>query len=363
MRIRRASIASVTGSMPGRAENALGGWVERHGLLLRIFDDEGRVGRGEASPLPDYSPDTVEQARAELSKCPWEALPEIDESGPVAVQVRHAVDQVGAAVPSARFAVETALLDLVGQRMGRPISAFLSREGTVRPVPLATVVDVTEPTEAVARARAALDRGVRTFKVKIGRPDAFDQELELLRVLRGELGRVNLRVDANGALPEDDLEDALHALADVGTELVEEPTAAAALARLERSPVPIALDESLQGPEGDSVLSGLAQRGLLGAVVLKPTALGGLLRCAEIARHARAAGVAAVVSHTLDGPIALAAAAALAVALPEPRRAAGLDRHPGLDAWPEIDLPILAGGRIEPSELPGLGLTSIPVAA
>ncbi|HEX6239392.1 MAG TPA: O-succinylbenzoate synthase, partial [Polyangiales bacterium] len=41
-----------------------------------------------------------------------------------------------------------------------------------------------------------------------------------------------------------------------------------------------------------------------------------------------------VVTHLFDGPIALAAASVLALALQSPRLAAGLAPHAGLAAWP-----------------------------
>ena len=35
-------------------------WSERKTLLVVVEDAEGRVGLGEAAPLPDYSPDTLD---------------------------------------------------------------------------------------------------------------------------------------------------------------------------------------------------------------------------------------------------------------------------------------------------------------
>ncbi len=86
-------------------------------------------------------------------------------------------------------------------------------------------------------------------------------------------------------------------------------------------------------------------------------ALGGLTRCLSLARSARERGIAVVVSHLLDGPIALAAAAALALAVGSPERAAGLEPHVGLAAWPALPLPAFTSAHILRRDAPGLELS------
>ncbi len=355
MKITRSTVSTVKGAMPEPGGNARAMWTERRGLHLRLMDGEGRVGHGEASPLPGYSPDDVDRARAALAGRPWEALPEIDEDAPISVQLAHVLARVDVRIPSARFAVETAILDLVAQRRGRPLWTLLADTDSARPVPLVATPSEAEPRDVLTAARAAHARGIDTIKLKVGRPGRFSEELDLIRVLSREL-EVTIRVDANRSFPTTELPRMLDELAEVGVSLCEEPSTFDAVIRLSDSPLPLAFDESLVGPEGDTRVSSLGEKGLLGGVVLKPTTLGGLFRCKEIARRARAAKAPAIVSHTIDGPIALMASAALAVTLPEPRLPAGLDLHPGLGVWPETELPMIGKRCVEPSSAPGLGL-------
>ncbi len=356
MKISRSTVSTVKGSMPNPGGNARAMWTERRGLLLRLMDDDGRVGHGEASPLPGYSPDDIDAARAVLGKRPWEVLPEIDEEAPLGAQLGHVLGNIDARVPSARFAVETAILDLVAQRKKRPLWTLLTDSDTAKPVPLVVTLTAADARDILPAARAAHARGIDTLKLKVGRPDRFAEELDSIRVLQREL-EMTIRVDANGTFEARELPKRLDKLASVGVSLCEEPSTFDAVIRLKKTPLPLAFDESLIGPEGDARLSSLGNRGLLGAVVLKPMTLGGLLRARELARRARAAGAPAIVSHTLDGPIALTAAAALAVTLPEPRLAAGLGRHPGLGAWPEVELPALGKRTVLPVDGEGLGLS------
>jgi L-alanine-DL-glutamate epimerase-like enolase superfamily enzyme len=66
------------------------------------------------------------------------------------------------------------------------------------------------------------------------------------------------------------------------------------------------------------------------ALVLKPTLLGGLSPCQKLASAAAEAGIASVVSHTLEGPLGAMGAAVLALSLGPGRPADGLSPHAGL---------------------------------
>ncbi|MBW2464296.1 MAG: hypothetical protein JRH11_21785 [Deltaproteobacteria bacterium] len=356
MKITRANVSTVSGTMPAVSGNARALWTERFGLHLRLMDEDGRVGHGEASPLPDFSPDNLEGARAALGSRPWETLPEIDDAAPLSTQLKHLLREVDPSLPSVRFAIETAVLDLYGQRQARPAWAMLSEDSAAHPVPIAATLTQAEPGDVLVGVRAAQSRGIDTIKLKIGRPDRFQAELDLIRVIHEEFPRLTIRVDANRSFAARDLPRVLELLAEAGVDLCEEPSAFEAVIRLQDVPLSLAFDESLIGPEGDARLSTLGDLGLLSAVVLKPMALGGLLRCQELARRARSVGAVAIMSHTLDGPIALAATAALAVVLPRPRVAAGLDAHSGLGTWPDVTLPMLYQATIIPVDAPGLGL-------
>ncbi len=100
-------------------------------------------------------------------------------------------------------------------------------------------------------------------------------------------------------------------------------------------PIPIAADESLQSP----ALRKQLIEARLAFGVLKPTVLGGTLACLDLAAVLRAHGGRAIVTHTFEGPVGMAAAAALASALPGDPIAAGLDRHPALAIWPKVPTP------------------------
>lgn len=352
--------------------NANAEWRERLSLELVLDLGDGAPGRGEAAPLPDYSPDDVSQVERTLQALPPGKLEALAHTS----GVRALLDAVAASIPpdqpSARFALETALLDRAAQRAGQPLwqllapllhepsGALASAAGAEdhvypalprsQPVPLSAILPNGAPGPSLLLARRHLADGVTSFKLKIG-PERISPEQEATFArLRSELGpRVQLRADANGSLSPRGLGPTLEKLAAHELEYLEEPLAGAEPELFTGCPCPLALDESLQRLE-----PGLLERWLalpaLRVLVLKPTALGGAGACIRLARAARERGRDVVVSHTLEGPIGWAACAHLALALGG-ARAAGL--------WPlphqAAARPAISDGCILPASEPGLG--------
>ncbi|MEM6456267.1 MAG: mandelate racemase/muconate lactonizing enzyme family protein [Acidobacteriota bacterium] len=372
MRIVDASLRAVGGAVGDGLRNARRRWGRRRGLLLTLTDAQGHIGQGEATPLPGYSPDTVDQARTAIET--WcqraDRGAPFDLTAPARDQVSARLDTIDPLCPSARFAVETALLDLLGQRLWQPVEALLGAPDDAAPVPISGLIVNRDADRAVADARALQARGVTVAKIKIGLatrvaasdPDAgWHDELDGLRAVRDAVGdALAIRLDANGSLPSGDLDARLAQLAAAAApSLLEEPSCFGAWSVLARTPVPLALDEGLRQPAIRDEFDGLVDRDLCHALVLKPAVLGGALACLALARRAAARDVPTIVTHCFDGPIALAAAAALARALPGAVRPCGLAPHAGLDAWPAVPLPMLDARQVIGQVAPGLGLPSI----
>ncbi len=352
--IARAEVRRVSGRVAGAA-NATRAWTERHGLLVRLVDADGRVGLGDVSPLPGYSPDTLEACEAALLRATEEPLPPIEHGDSIEATVRDALDAVGIPVelPAARFGFETALLDLLGQIVNAPVAGLLSRRPRNH-VPLAALITGDDPAAILDGVAAARKRGVSTIKLKIGRPKAFAAECELIASIRERFGpTLAIRLDANGAWNPDEAMHRLGALAQFRPEFVEQPVAPDRLVQLVGAPVPLAADESLHATMCDPLE--VFRSGACQVAVLKPTVLGGAMRCRALANDARALGLEAIVSHTFEGPVALAACAELAFALPG-TRAAGLAPHGGLAAWPIARLPQLRGDHLTATDRVGLGV-------
>jgi o-succinylbenzoate synthase len=350
---------------PQRNANSL--WSERTSLELALAGSAGSLGRGEAAPLPEYSPDSIGDAEHVLAALPAAELEALADVSDASALLDAAAALIPPERPSARFALETALLDRAAQRAAQPLwralAAALAGAGAgeaaaraaalravAEPVALCALLPSGEPRAALELARRHLAAGVACFKLKVGPARLSAEQAATFARLRAELGAaVQLRADANGSLHPDQLPASLAELAAHGIEFLEEPLAGAEPERFGDSPCPLALDESLQGMPPELLGRWLAQPALR-VLVLKPTTLGGVGACIGLASAARAHGREALVSHALEGPIGWSACAHLALALGG-QRAAGL--------WPlahqATARPRIERGRLVPPGEPGLG--------
>lgn len=293
--------------------------MRRAYLLVRLEDSQGRAGFGEASPLPGYSRDTLEDA---VDCLEGRSAVSLDPDRPLSLDTESLS-------PSARFALEVAALSWASRAQRRPLWSFFgARE--VRSRPSAVLLDTLE--QARTKAERLYAKGARGFKVKVGRPGKEEAEATLLRWLRERFGeKVELRADANQSLSPDFDGPLWRAMQEAKISMLEEPFPWEE-DRYARAPeVPFALDESLRNSEG--CLQGPLRSGRISALVLKPGlhGLGGCLRWIE---QARARSLQVVISHMFERPHGLAAIAALALAKTRPDEMAGLGYHEAMGARP-----------------------------
>jgi o-succinylbenzoate synthase len=328
------------------ARNARHAWRRRSGILVELYADAVH-GIGEASPLPGYSTDTLDEAEVALAALDVRALERALERPAIHAALKAAAQLLPRTQPAARMALETAALDWRARRDGISAAALLG----VAPHAERTLAWLVNAADHPG-ARSAQAAGYRHFKLKIGAPGNFAAEVAAVIDLGRALGTESrLRLDANQSWTEVQAQGACRALAATAVEFIEEPCQA--LSRPLETEIAIALDESLRGRHPNEI-EGLVRQTGARVVVLKPMLLGGFTHCLELGHCAAALGLGVVVSHSFDGPVALIAASALALALPTPC-AQGLAPHAGLAAWPPVTLPIV-GAALRAWDGPGLGI-------
>lgn len=359
---------------------------ERPFFVIQLQDDAGNIGQGEAAPFPGVTPDDPEQVRATLEQVPWEKLPAINLEQPWEPQVRLLLTPIDLLCPSAIFAAETAILDLLGQRTDRSLAAILSGDRETARIPLAYSYNrpLRHTPEVVAAVSRALERKQTTVVLKLGSPH-FVRELAVIKAIKRRFSeRIRLRLDVVEPWEGRVARERITMLSQFNPELVTQPVATLEMSSF-RATVPIAvkddvhdqrvlsmlLDVEFPGRE-DLLFPGPVQGNSLRsprkpgkpypeihAVVLRPGVLGGLLRTRRIAAEAQQLGYKVIIHHIGDGVIARAAYAELASSLDQPALGCAIDPT-DLEVYelPEAP-PQFTPNDFTSAGLPGLGLSML----
>lgn len=291
---------------------ASGTYRDRPGFIIELRDATGRVARGEATPLPGFGTETLEQSDTFL-----EAVRGRTWVPPESIQdIAAAVDVLSLAdAPAVRHGVECAFLEWLALERGVPVAELLAGHTGRKARPAIAVnglIGATDPTAAVAAAREAVGQGYRTLKIKVA---AGGDDLATLRAIRAEVGdAIRIRIDANAKWSREEAVKALNALAPLRIELCEQPVAAEDVEGLDwvrtRSPVAVAADEAMGRREA---LEEVYERA--DVLVLKPMVLGGPLRTIAVAARARESNARVYITSSIEGPLGRMAAVHVAAVL------------------------------------------------
>ncbi len=328
-------------------QSAYGTVAERELLAVSLTGEDGVTGYGEAAPLEPY--DGVSLARVEQALERYRPVVESAESmnGAQIVDECRRVDDC----PEAFAAIDLALWDRAGRRMGRPVASLVT-DSPARGVPVNATLSALDRAGAAGQAQRAVEEGFACLKVKVGVGD----DVERVAAVRAAAGpRTAIRVDANGAWDVEQAVRGIEALAPCGLELVEEPVHGLAAVRAvrERVAVRVAIDET--AAEHGALTAGVAD-----AVCLKISRCGGISGLLAAAALVRASGAEAYVASTLDGPLGVAAGVHAAAALASrgqgghPIPACGLATLGMFDGLADPLAPVR--GEIAVPQGPGLGV-------
>ncbi len=262
-------------------------------LLLRLIDEQGREGWGEACSAPLMTGETLDSLCASTAYL-VEQLMAVEFAAPEAIAPLQ--DKVLYGNSSARSCHETALIDLLAQRQGVPLHRLLSggasatAPGPVRIEMLHMLASGRLESE-IEEARALRRDGYRHWKIKVGAGDAAE-DLRRVRGLCAELQGDVLSADANTALSPEAAGAIAQAGAVAGLAFLEQPFATGtvrAMAELHHaSGLALCADESIHGL-ADIIAHHDAQAAQ--GVSLKLIKLGGLLPALAAGRLCLARGM------------------------------------------------------------------------
>jgi O-succinylbenzoate synthase len=306
-------------------------WAAREGLIIRLSDDDGRVGYGEAAPTPGFSLETAARDWTWLRRAP-EVMTEVE------------LRQISERLACLRWAIFCAQEMMHGR---------LQPPAKVRKLPVCALLPAGMAGLRALSQRAA--EGYRVFKWKIGLASPPEEFSLLEKLLAALPAGARLRLDTNGALSRREWAawcDGLNALGAVTQmiEFFEQPLPPATgnagwreQARLAAiAPVPVALDEGIAGwPKRQR----LPASRWPGPLVIKPSLLGD---AAEFLRWRDKARADLVYSSVFETSVGLQAALCMAAGDAQAgQRALGFGTlaafaEDGLQLRPHIPGPTLA---------------------
>jgi o-succinylbenzoate synthase len=340
--MRIASVEVIPYALPFRKPyvTATGALARREMVLLRLHDDDGLVGLGEAVPLSLRGGTGLARVVEELQDLgARDALDEASLRG----------DALALSAP-ARCAALTALLDLRGKRAAADGGVSAGPSPSVRCNATLTAGD---PATVVSAAESWAADGFSTFKLKLGTGDDAAQ----VRAVREALGpRARIRIDANGTWDLPTAKQTLKEIEPYEIELAEQPVAKAeeAAELAASTEIPLAADESV---ECRADAERVATLGAFAVTGVKLSKVGGPEEALDIAEV-----LPAYLTSALDGPVGIAAGLQVAQSLGDLGRTAGESLAHGLATQRLFAATIasveceLRGDMLHPPPGPGLGV-------
>jgi L-alanine-DL-glutamate epimerase-like enolase superfamily enzyme len=240
----------------------------------------------------------------------------LEALAPLAPALRGQIDEARAALVAAggamaaaignhgaaKCAVDIALHDLVGKRLGLPIRALLGITAPIPPTDFTLGID--EPAVVAERARRAA--AFPALKIKVG----GRADLATLEAVRAVYDGP-IRVDANTAWTPEGAIAMLPELVRLGVELIEQPFPARRLDQLralqEGSPLPLVADESAVFIEDLDALVGVVQ-----GINVKLAKCGGIGPARRMLERANALGFRTFIGCMEETSVGIAASAAVA---------------------------------------------------
>ncbi|MDN7246157.1 mandelate racemase/muconate lactonizing enzyme family protein [Planococcus shenhongbingii] len=265
-------------------------------IIVKITDEDGSIGIGEASPLPFFTGESAQMMKLAIERELGPAI--IGENVFSVEKIHQKMNAVLYPATGAKSAVDMALWDLKGKKLNAPVYQLLGGEQKSVPVAYALGEDVPEQMERMAQQKAK--EGFQTIKVKVGLNP--EKDIKTIKNIRQSVGEdVQIRVDANQGYTVKETLTVLEEIQDLAIEYMEQPVPywnTDGLAEVRKySTIPIMADESIHSIHQAMELSKKGAVDLFGIKLIK---CAGITNALKIAHIAEAAGIDCVLISPWD---------------------------------------------------------------
>ena len=312
-------------------------YTHREGVWLNLKWGN-YYGCGEAAPLTGFSNEVLKEVHYAL-----EGFHQAIEGETFEKEELLSLSEIHTqGNPSARFAIETAIYDILSQKAGKPLSLYLNPQAHTE-IAVNGITGIHNP-----------DDGFKKMKVKVGFRNIFD-EIEQMVMLTQSFGENTLfRLDANGAF---DLPQAIRFCKEMeafNIDYIEQPLPAEELVDLAElsyhTEIPIAVDESLTDfNSAEKIVEEQAAT----VFIIKPMLSGGFIESEKIIELAREENIRTIITSSLETSIGRMACLHLAAAN-EITEACGFATGELLNE--DMETPSFENGMMQIPDIPGIGM-------
>ena len=284
---------------------ATGAQATAENVLVDVRFDDGTTGVGEAAPFPAVNGET----RGDVLDAIAQASPAL--VGEDAARFRRLADILREAcpAPTARCAVESAVLDALTRRAGMSLYAFFGGKETALTSDI-TIVTGT-PDHAARAAERARALGFTTLKVKVGGGTAEDDVARIAAILK-VAPEARLVLDANGGFSGDEAAYLVERIGGNRIALFEQPTPGDDLDALrsfrKRTRVCVAADESARSAADVAMIAAMRAADVVNVKISKC----GVVEAADMIAAARGYNLGLMIGGMVETPLAMTVSACLA---------------------------------------------------
>ena len=279
-------------------------------VIVRLTDENGQQGYGQAVPVESWTYETLESvdttlrlylAAAVLGGDPSD-LADVHARMERAIRPSFSVGQ-----PLAKAAIDLACYDLWGKTVGKPVCDLLggARLSEVR---LSWTINSTSLDQAARLLEEGRALGYDSFNIKLGPPQSAAYDLDLVRLVMAfsphgfHWGDANTGYDIESALAQ------APRLADLGLRALESPLPPNRIRAYQRlkqqGALPILMDEGIVSPVEAEEFAAL---GMLDGIAMKVARCGGLWHASRIVAGMQRDGLTLFASGLTDPELSLAA--------------------------------------------------------
>ena len=278
-------------------------------VLVHIQTEDGYEGWGEATTIGglSYAEESPHSIKINIDTYFTPLL--LKESPTTTAKAMQLLNKHISGNRFAKCAIETALLDIEGKRLGIPVSELLG--GRVRDkLEVAWTLASGNTEKDISEAKQMIEQKKhRIFKLKIG-SNLIDEDIAHVLAIKQALPEYRVTVDVNQAWTELEAMKGIKLLQAGGVDLIEQPISMrnrAGLKRLkENFDVAIMADEIVQDPQN---AFHLAAEHCADVFAVKINQAGGLKAACLIGQIAQLAGIELYGGTMLEGPIGTVASA------------------------------------------------------